>query len=263
MAFTYLGSMRRLFFLLFLIYCNTAFAQPVPPDVDSTLNALRVKKNVFKETQSSKLRIAPAHISCMGIKMFSDTLMLFSFARREDVKLAAKLDKSLLQKNKAYQYYVSGSRGNRRGFCYRGRFAVVKPHTNDPHIDSASWNRGLIYPDTSIMIVTRLHRYLVTEWKPYNADDSAGYQKLNIIFIFNKDGKLINHFTYDNNKLPLGTSVGFFNKDDLLDVVHFDRTEIINGQTNWHFKLYSLNKKGKTRERKFYKGHYSVIIPGR
>lgn len=251
--------MRHLILSLLLISFYPSFAQNVPESIDSALNAMKVKKSVYKDVQPFPLFKAPAHISGTGIKMFTDTLMLFSFAPQELIE-NSKQDSSLLKRNKTYQYYSAGVHGNCRGFYYHGKFTLVEQHTAQPETDSADWNKALIYLDTSIMIITRLHRYLVTEWRPYNTENPANYHNLNIIFIFDKSGKLINHFTYDNYKLPVLTSVGFFNRDDLLDVVFYDKTETVNGQTNWHFKLYSLDKKGKTKESTFYKGGRSVII---
>lgn len=261
-AITYLHNMRVSFLVLFLVFGFNGFAQSIPPDVAGALNALKVKKAVYKEVKELSLNKAPEHIRTTGIKMFTDTLMLFSFARQEVIGTGiGKPDNSLMQRNKSYQYYAFGRHGNTRGFYYRGKFNLLDRHAPNPDIDSSNRNAGLVYPDTSIMIVTRLHRYLITEWKPYDMEDSSNYHNLHIIFIFDKSGKLINHFSYDNYRLPVLTSVGFFNKDDLLDVAFYDKTETVNGQTDWHFKLYSLDKKGRTRESKFNKAGHSVIIP--
>lgn len=252
--------MRNIFRLLLLLLPSTALSQSVPGSVADTLNALRVKKNIYRDAPRLTLRKAPARISGTGYKIFTDTLMLFSFSPAGAQRITHGLDSSLWKRNKTYQYYVAGTHGYSRGFYYRGKFTVTEPHAESAQLDTSVSGAGLVYLDTAVMIVTRLHRYLVTEWKPYKAEDSAAMHGLHLIFVFNKSGKLLNRFAYDNHGLTLANSVGFFNRDDLLDVVYLENTRQVDGKTEWHFKLYSLDKKGRTKEAKFHKGRHERVI---
>lgn len=252
--------MRNIFRLLLLLLPFTALSQTLPPSVTDSLNAIRVKKNIYRDAPVLRLRKAPTRISGVGFKIFTDTLMLFSFAPAGVERTTKGLDSSLWKRNKTYQYYVAGTHGYSRGFYYRGKFTVAEPHAEATQLDTSINGVGLVHLDTAIMIVTRLHRYLVTEWKPYMADDSAALHGLHLIFVFNKSGKLLNRFAYDNHGLTLANSVGFFNRDDLLDVVYLDNVRQVNDQTEWHFKLYSLDKKGRTKEAKFHKGGHERVI---
>lgn len=251
--------MHKALCLLFTFLSLNSFAQAA--GVDSAFNVLKLKKVIYKPIDVFELKQVPAHIKTTGIRFFRDTLFLFNFMDRDNAEQRTGIfkDSSLLKKNPSYLHYALGQHGNKRAFYVRGKFKTLDIHHAYLEGQQLGLDTCFVYPDTSVMIVTRLHRYIFTQWKPYNTNDTA-YHAMNVVFVFNKNNKLLHHFAYNNPATDFLSTIGFFNKDDQLDMLFYDKTEIKEGQSYSHFSLYSFNKKGKTKKKKFYKGDYSIAI---
>lgn len=249
---------KVLTFLLFLTI-NSSYAQQIPAETDSAINKLRSGKTIYKDIDLKKVAIAPAYLDVSSVKLYREDLLFFSF--KENPSANSKLDSTLLKKNPGYLHYALGQHGNKRGFYYRGKFQTLDIHHNYLEGLQLGLDTCFVHLDTAILIAGRNYRYVFTQWKPSLAADT-GYHNMTIVFTFNKNNKLINHIAYDNPGLSLSSSVGFFNKDDLLDVLFQEESGLKYGQPVQYLGLYSINKKGKFVKRKFYKGGYTIAIMG-